>query len=287
MKKVQAIDAVYAMRDMSMRDKAVLVRLIQRMRKETGFICWPSEQSIADDCGCSRNTARAALKALMERGLLVPSGKRKSPGGGRPIQEVMLNIEVLKALINVQPLNIVEEQCAATEHRNVQTVTPECAATAHELLRETTNENHKENLPSREVAVLDLPVPAKAKPAVRGRCEYSHEFEEFWDLAYRREGKGAAAAAYDRALKRIDRDTLLAAWSLVNSHWFATKKERRFVPHPSTWLSQGRWDDAPPDLLEGSSGSTKINKFTAMRMQEEQEAGGWLANQIIQGEVVG
>lgn len=292
---MQAIDTVYSMRDMSMRDKAVLVRLIQRMRKETGFICWPSEQSIADDCGCSRNTARAALKALIKRGLLIPSGKRESPGGGRPIQEVMLNIEMLKALTNVQPLSIVDDQCAATEHRNVQLVTAECAATEHELLRETTKEVHKENPPSREVAVPDQPLPAKPKPkpAARGKSEYSPEFEEFWDLAYRKEGKGKAAAAYTKALKRIDRDTLLASWSQVNANWFAIKKERRFVPHPSTWLSEGRWDDEPPQPIwesEKPRQMSQSDRFSQLAEQMRQQqvgvsiSDGYLGTLLVQEE---
>lgn len=78
------------------------------------------------------------------------------------------------------------------------------------------------------------------RPAENG---YSNEFEEFWDIYPRRTGKKAAAKAYRSALKDTDADTLNAAAKAYASSMAG--KDQKFIPHPTTWLNQGRWEDEP------------------------------------------
>ena len=69
------------------------------------------------------------------------------------------------------------------------------------------------------------------------------EFEEFWDHYPRRVGKLAAQRAYQRARKQASADAILAG--VIRATF---SREMRFVPHPATWLNQGRWmdEDATP-----------------------------------------
>lgn len=65
------------------------------------------------------------------------------------------------------------------------------------------------------------------------------QFEQFWQ-AYprgRRVGKFAAAREWER--RKPDLSVVLAALA----HQYAAPMELRFIPHPRTWLSQGRWLD--------------------------------------------
>jgi uncharacterized protein YdaU (DUF1376 family) len=68
------------------------------------------------------------------------------------------------------------------------------------------------------------------------------EFETWWALYPRKTGKLAGRKAYDAARKRgatADqlRDGLgRTAWST----------DPRYIPHPATWLNEGRWMDAEP-----------------------------------------
>jgi hypothetical protein len=39
---------------------------------------------------------------------------------------------------------------------------------------------------------------------------------------------------------------LLAALSTHASAWLRNGYEEQFIPHPTTWLSEGRWEDDPP-----------------------------------------
>lgn len=79
--------------------------------------------------------------------------------------------------------------------------------------------------------------PPEPKPA------YTAEFESFWSVYPRRTGKLEAFRAFQRAKKLAHRDAIMAAAVLFAQ---ACKgKEERFIPHPATWLNQGRWDDQP------------------------------------------
>jgi uncharacterized protein YdaU (DUF1376 family) len=66
-------------------------------------------------------------------------------------------------------------------------------------------------------------------------------FDAWWAEYPRKVGKDVAAKAYAAAVKRgaSDGDLLVA---LRRQAWPA---DPQFIPHPSTWLNQGRWQDDP------------------------------------------
>lgn len=71
-------------------------------------------------------------------------------------------------------------------------------------------------------------------------------FERFWSVYPRKVGKDAArrvwqkrqpnAVLTDRIVAAVDQQTAWPEW---------TKDGGRFIPHPSTWLNRGSWDDEP------------------------------------------
>lgn len=67
-------------------------------------------------------------------------------------------------------------------------------------------------------------------------------FEEFWTLYPRKVGKRAAKREWDRIRPDavlFDKMKVTLGWQLVQ--W----DDPQFIPHPRTWLHQGRWDDEP------------------------------------------
>lgn len=68
-------------------------------------------------------------------------------------------------------------------------------------------------------------------------------FEEFWKAYPRKVGKKAARRRWDKAVREVEAGVLLAA---LRSYPFDLRENKRFVPHPATWLNQGRWDDEVP-----------------------------------------
>lgn len=74
------------------------------------------------------------------------------------------------------------------------------------------------------------------------------EFETWWEMYPNKVGKLAAGKAYAKARKSTDADTLVAGLANASAVWTAERRERQFVPHPATWLNQGRWSDELPAL---------------------------------------
>jgi hypothetical protein len=68
-------------------------------------------------------------------------------------------------------------------------------------------------------------------------------FKAFWQCAYRKTSKGAAAKAFAKACLRADVAIILNAWKKQNDQWKRDAQEKRFVPHPATWLNDDRWED--------------------------------------------
>jgi hypothetical protein len=89
--------------------------------------------------------------------------------------------------------------------------------------------------------------PVEIEPAGE---KYSDAFEAFWAQYPNKTGKGKAAKAFDAAVKRLGGSKRLAAKKLVDSAaaqkrvWRRKGVEGRYIPHPTTWLNQSRWDDA-------------------------------------------
>jgi hypothetical protein len=81
------------------------------------------------------------------------------------------------------------------------------------------------------------------------------QFEAFWDMYPRKVGKGAARKAWKSATKRATGVMINLALS-VQKHAGMFDKETQFIPHPTTWLNQERWEDEiPVAWTPGSGGS--------------------------------
>jgi hypothetical protein len=79
-----------------------------------------------------------------------------------------------------------------------------------------------------------------------GKEDQITRFDRFWAAYPRKTGKDAARKAWNK-LKPSEAllEQMLAAlaWQVQQPDWL--KDGGQFVPHPSTWLNQGRWQDEP------------------------------------------
>lgn len=69
----------------------------------------------------------------------------------------------------------------------------------------------------------------------------SEEFLKWYAEYPRHDGRGDAATAYAKALKKTDAATLLAGAKRAHTQYTGT--EARFIPLPATWLNGERWLD--------------------------------------------
>lgn len=73
-------------------------------------------------------------------------------------------------------------------------------------------------------------------------------FDEFWKTYPNKVGKDAARKAFDkRKPGRQLLDEILRALEVQKQSEQWRKQGGQFIPHPSTWLNEGRWQDGEPD----------------------------------------
>lgn len=70
---------------------------------------------------------------------------------------------------------------------------------------------------------------------------FALEFQEWYSTYPKRVGKDRAMKAYKSARKKTSKEVLLAGARAAVKE-FSTR-EKQFIPHPATWLNDGRWDD--------------------------------------------
>ncbi len=92
---------------------------------------------------------------------------------------------------------------------------------------------------------------------------YSENFQAFWNCYPRKVGKGNAKKSWDKI--KSPKPTIEEILESVEQHkqgrdW--AKDDGDFIPHPSTWLNQRRWDDevTPAEIVD-----SELARLNALR----------------------
>jgi hypothetical protein len=101
-------------------------------------------------------------------------------------------------------------------------------------------------LPNPTVPCLTESKPSLTEPNQQHPPPAASGFEVFWKSYPRKIGKKAAEKAWARAKDKPALEVILAAVKAqaASDQWL--KDGGQFIPHPATWLNQGRWSDEPP-----------------------------------------
>ena len=67
------------------------------------------------------------------------------------------------------------------------------------------------------------------------------KFEDFYNYFPRKTAKGSARKAWVNAIAKTDPDVIISQAALFAAS--VEGKDKKFIPHPATWLNQERWDD--------------------------------------------
>jgi hypothetical protein len=87
---------------------------------------------------------------------------------------------------------------------------------------------------------VPVPVTPNKTPSSNSASTHDASFDAFWSVYPRRVGKKAARSKWDVAIKTTDPQVIIDA---AKAYQFDTREGGQFIPHPTTWLNQGRWDD--------------------------------------------
>jgi len=81
----------------------------------------------------------------------------------------------------------------------------------------------------------------------------------FWEEYPKKVGKGAAFTAFKKA--KVKLETLLTAVAEQKGSEDWLKEGGRYIPMPTTWLNQRRWEDELPNRSNGGAPSAADSGF--------------------------
>ena len=79
------------------------------------------------------------------------------------------------------------------------------------------------------------------KTIVQKGNEYLNDFDMFWIAYPKKVGKEAARKAWAKANPNLATVLNALEWQKVSPQWF--KNNGLYIPNPSTWINQHRWED--------------------------------------------
>lgn len=114
----------------------------------------------------------------------------------------------------------------------------------------------KENSAYTEMATPGIPNGNQMEPEYRlgkvsigkDRLGYSLEFEDFWNIYPVKKAKSKAHESWCK-LSDVEREKCTPAITKqIETKHFANNKGEDFIPHPTTWLNQKRWEDEVKEI---------------------------------------
>lgn len=185
--------------------KVVLYWIADHHNSETGD-CFPSINRLAVLCEMSRRSVETHITALEDQGLLKRISQYRDTGGKTANSYLLELTGTLENLDDAQNLRMGSEKTAHGDTQNLR---------MNNLVRNNLGNNNTYKTIS--------------------------EFDKWWDKYPRKVEKYKAATLFSKIMNEVEFDTLIEATEKFAE---AVKdKEKKFIPHPTTWLNGRRWND--------------------------------------------
>lgn len=238
----------------------VLMTLAEHADKQ-GRNTWPSVDTIAAEAQADEKTVRRCLAKLQEDGLI--SGQPGRGRGNTTVWALLIPVPTLEKEGVTPGIRPDEDPVKPGTTPPIVDVKPgimPVKAGITPVKPGTTPPEPVKNLSITEEGSLrslaSVPVRAVPKPNADG-------FETWWTAYPRKVAKDGAQKAYTAAVKRgAEPPVLLAA--VQRAGW---PDEAQFIPHPATWLNQGRWQD-DPGAAAPAAGHARAPPYRETREEE-------------------
>lgn len=210
----------------------VALRLLHHLNTKT-MQCNPSNSTIADAIGLSRDTVVNSVQCLESSGWIrvirsVERGKKAAKGQHLPSNSFEFNLSKLT--------------------QSEKTTTPSRKSRPPRSEKPTTpvdNSDHPQSKRPTTGSRKSRPKYGKEETGKRetgnGSRLAGERFEQFWMQYPKRVSKGSARKAFDRALLKASLEQIMAG-----VHRYAaerTGQDPKYTKHPSTWLANDCWLD--------------------------------------------
>ena len=116
------------------------------------------------------------------------------------------------------------------------------------------------SLPSEEEEEEETETKSEAKS--NPNTSRASAFDVFWEAYPKKTGKEAARKSFARA--KADIGTMLSALEVQKQSEQWTKDNGQFIPNPTTWLNQGRWEDEVQTKSSGFAYNADFEEGTSL-----------------------
>ncbi|WP_368933499.1 helix-turn-helix domain-containing protein [Brevundimonas naejangsanensis] len=216
-------------------DKLILVAFADRHNEETGC-AYPSIAWLTEFSSLDRKTVIAAVERLVDAGLLEDSGERK--GSTKQIKVYRVHVGRVPETVQSQKRNSSEIPSKESQKRDTEPVRePTISEAKASSMVQAENDNQQ------PFALIGDPRPvkrgkAKAEPTASER----ENFDAFWSVYPRREGKQPALLAYVVAIRSGSDPNRI----LTGAQRYAAVRQGqdpKLTKMAQGWLNDRRWED--------------------------------------------
>ena len=237
---IRLMGAVWGRTDLSTTQKLIMLAICD-MANDEGY-CWPSMALIEEKCSLSNSCVRENITGLVRNGFLRKEQRQRSDGS------YSSNLYHIGPAITDRPAN------TPTPRQERGTPRP---ADRHEPSREpyrllNTVSSCSDGDPTGHCYAQVNHIPPSqtsetgtVAPTRRAARELA---VSIYDLYPRKVGREKAVQAILRAFLKVDPEMLkskVEEYAAAVTKW--PRDRRQFIPHPTTWFNQGRWDDDPAE----------------------------------------
>jgi DNA-binding transcriptional regulator YhcF (GntR family) len=181
--------------------------------------------------GYAKSILIALSRYVNDEGTCFPSQLRLSKDTG------FSRNTVIKSLRFLEDEGIISSDLS---HRGGHTTYSFICLTEDTMKREScTSQVHEGNV----IKLDDINSKSKSTITLLPASQYEQLFEKFYDVYPRKRGKGAARLSFARAARRTPPNFILSKAHEFRAHCIEQATEIQFIPYPSVWLNQERWDD--------------------------------------------
>jgi hypothetical protein len=238
---VEAISAALPRRGLTPTQKLVLIGIANH---DGDGGAWPSVSTLSNYAECSVRQVQRALADLVEMGLVEREvnggGTKRTPDHTRP---------------NLYRLHLSPGDTQVTPPPDLGVTTPLTPMSPEPSSNRPVEPEEPPYPPQAGGAARILGAEVAQIPMSLGDMAIEHVLDDLWAAwpKGRKQGRPAARRALKAALKKTNPASIATGLQLWLRYWEA-KNEPQFVPMPSTWLNQERWNDDPPPLPKPKTG---------------------------------
>ena len=261
---------------------AIIIKLFQRIYNEGYYYKWTEKEQIlfSSRVSTDRNLVTTIVEDCIKWGIfnqelyenhtILTSRRIQNHYSTATYKRV--NVEMVKEylLIDVSDRKNINVIRVSDDGNPATTKDTDDKSTQSKVKESKVKKNTKPSRPTDEKkGKKDESKDDKPKPLTEQR------FDEFWALYPKKVGKKVAFTSWKKAkVNKELHEKIIKAVTMAKNTEQWQRENGRFIPNPSTWLNQGRWDDEYEEVGHGTNSQHNKSPNGEKATPGQQQGGG-------------